>query len=146
MVLIVGARCFAPDIGHVQRAPTRQGPQKLRSEAPEGARPSGTATTKLKRNAADGLFTKPSRFSGCRLGHFQTIVRAKGNTLAAVDAHKGLPGNIQKDRIHRAGPSAFPAPDAETFSHDDATAFSLRVGARRARPHTGSRIAGQAVP
>jgi len=30
---IVGARCFAPDIGHAQRAPTMQGAQKLRSEA-----------------------------------------------------------------------------------------------------------------
>jgi hypothetical protein len=37
-----------------------QGAQKLRSEVPEGPRPSGTATTKLQRNAADGLFTKPS--------------------------------------------------------------------------------------
>ncbi len=35
MVSIVGARCFAPDIGHAQRAPTIQGAQKLRSEAPE---------------------------------------------------------------------------------------------------------------
>jgi len=33
MVSIVGARCFAPDIGHAQRAPTVQGVQKLRSEA-----------------------------------------------------------------------------------------------------------------
>jgi len=33
MVSIVGARCFAPDIGHAQRAPTMQGAQKLRSEA-----------------------------------------------------------------------------------------------------------------
>jgi len=31
MVSIVGARCFAPDIGHAQRAPTMQGAQKLRS-------------------------------------------------------------------------------------------------------------------
>ena len=30
---IVGARCFAPDIGPAQRAPTMQGAQKLRSEA-----------------------------------------------------------------------------------------------------------------
>ena len=33
MVSIVGARCFAPDIGHAQRAPTMQGAQELRSEA-----------------------------------------------------------------------------------------------------------------
>jgi hypothetical protein len=33
MVSIVGARCFAPDIGHALRAPTLQGAQKLRSEA-----------------------------------------------------------------------------------------------------------------
>jgi hypothetical protein len=33
MVSIVGARCFAPDIGHAPRAPTMQGAQKLRSEA-----------------------------------------------------------------------------------------------------------------
>jgi len=28
---IVGARCFAPDIGHAQRAPTMQGAHNLRS-------------------------------------------------------------------------------------------------------------------
>ena len=33
MVSIVGARCFAPDIGHAPRAPTMQGAQKLRREA-----------------------------------------------------------------------------------------------------------------
>jgi hypothetical protein len=33
IVSIVGARCFAPDIGHAQRAPTIQGAQKLRREA-----------------------------------------------------------------------------------------------------------------
>jgi hypothetical protein len=33
MVSIAGARCFAPNIGHAQRAPTMQGAQKLRSEA-----------------------------------------------------------------------------------------------------------------
>jgi len=65
MVSIVGARSFAPDIGHAQRAPTMQGAQKLRSEAPEGPYSSGTAMTKLQRHPApggtDGLFTKPSK-------------------------------------------------------------------------------------
>jgi hypothetical protein len=37
-----------------------QGAQKLRSEVPEGVRSSGTAEKELKRNAADGLFTRPS--------------------------------------------------------------------------------------
>jgi len=53
MVSIVGARCFAPDIGHAQRAPTLQGAQKLRSEA----------YLQVRCNAADGLFTKPSSFA-----------------------------------------------------------------------------------
>jgi hypothetical protein len=59
MDLIVGTRCFASDIGHAPRAPTTQGAQKLRREAPVGA-----ATTNLQRNPAssgtDGLFSKPS--------------------------------------------------------------------------------------
>jgi hypothetical protein len=29
MVSIAGVRCFAPDIGHAQRAPTMQGAQKI---------------------------------------------------------------------------------------------------------------------
>jgi hypothetical protein len=42
MVSIVGARCFAPDIGHAQRAPTMQGAHNLRSRG--GSRTALTGT------------------------------------------------------------------------------------------------------
>jgi len=36
MVLIVGARSFAPDIGHAQRAPTMPGAQEIKSRGGSG--------------------------------------------------------------------------------------------------------------
>jgi len=73
MVSIVGARCFAPGMGHAQRAPTLQGAQKIIGghfmNCPNGC----AATTKLQRNPApsvtDGLFTRPSNFSLKNSGH-----------------------------------------------------------------------------
>jgi hypothetical protein len=53
-----------------------QGAQKLRSE--QGVLPGYAATTKVKRNAADGLFTKPSNFNHKRLKYPRSFYLPRG--------------------------------------------------------------------
>jgi hypothetical protein len=65
------------------------------------------------------------------------------DATAAVDADEGFPCRFQVDGIHRAGPRALPATDAEGFFHHHAPSFSLRIGSRGTGHGTGSRITGE---
>ena len=50
------------------------------------------------------------------------------HALAAVETDEGVPRRVQVNGVHRAGPGAFAAADAEILAHNDAAAPALGIG------------------
>ena len=69
---------------------------------------------------------------------------AEWYATAAVDAHKGLTGNIQIDCIHRTRVGTFSAADTQVLFYYNPTPFALSKGPGGTCFCTGSWIAGQA--
>ncbi len=81
------------------------------------------------------------------LRQLETIVRAKGNAAAAVDADEGVSGGVKINGVYGAGSGARPATDAEALPHDDAATFPVGIGPCGTGFRTGShRITGEAMP
>jgi hypothetical protein len=67
----------------------------------------------------------------------------EGNAAAAVDADKGLTGNIQIDCIYRTGVGTFPTAYAKVLFNYYPAAFTLRKSSGGTSLSTGRWIAGK---
>jgi len=78
------------------------------------------------------------------IDHFQTILRTKRNTLAAMETDIDIAPTVLVNGVNGTGISTFTALDTKTFLHNYPTSGPLGESPGGADFGAGRRIAGQA--
>jgi len=76
--------------------------------------------------------------------HLQTVVRAEGHALAAMDTNVRIYQMVQEDGIHRTRFGALAATNAELLLLENTAVFALRERPSGTRLSTGSRTTSKA--